>query len=82
MVSMLHYLEMCKTGWDRLANRQTKYGGQIDFSPSSSDFDEQTTDNWDVDMSVYYDKGNARSLYLYNFPIIWDFHSGSNKHFH
>lgn len=24
----------------------------------SPDFDEQTADDWDVDMSVYYDKGN------------------------
>lgn len=23
------------------------------------DFDEQTADDWDVDMSVYYDKGNS-----------------------
>lgn len=23
----------------------------------SKDFDEQTADDWDVDMSVYYDKG-------------------------
>ena len=23
------------------------------------DFDEQTTDDWDVDMGVYYDKGNV-----------------------
>lgn len=23
-----------------------------------SDFDEQTADDWDVDMSVYYDKGS------------------------
>lgn len=25
--------------------------------PFFSDFDEQTADDWDVDMSVYYDKG-------------------------
>lgn len=25
--------------------------------PSLADFDEQTADDWDVDMSIYYDKG-------------------------
>lgn len=30
------------------------------------DFDEQTADDWDVDMSVYYDKGATKDLY---FPL-------------
>lgn len=29
------------------------------------DFDEQTADEWDVDMSVYYDKGNATDLGIF-----------------
>lgn len=28
----------------------------------SADFDEQTADDWDVDMSVYYDRGTAAGL--------------------
>lgn len=30
------------------------------------DFDEQTADDWDVDMSVYYDKGNGVIFYNLN----------------
>lgn len=28
------------------------------------DFDEQTADDWDVDMSVYYDKGTSGLFYI------------------
>ena len=31
------------------------------------DFDEQTADDWDVDMSVYYDKGSSSLLYISNY---------------
>lgn len=27
-----------------------------------TDFDEQTADDWDVDMSVYYDKGTGQGV--------------------
>lgn len=29
-----------------------------------TDFDEQTADDWDVDMSVYYDKGISALFYI------------------
>lgn len=32
--------------------------------PPRSDFDEQTADDWDVDMSVYYDKGMKSLFYI------------------
>lgn len=33
------------------------------MSVLSVDFDEQTADDWDVDMSVYYDKGILAVFY-------------------
>lgn len=34
------------------------------------DFDEQTADDWDVDMSVYYDKGMASLFYISEITLI------------
>lgn len=34
----------------------------IKFLFLSVDFDEQTADDWDVDMSVYYEKGTNKRL--------------------
>lgn len=35
----------------------------MSFSVPISDFDEQTADDWDVDMSVYYEKGISSYCY-------------------
>lgn len=39
---------------------------ETSFSVLFVDFDEQTADDWDVDMSVYYDKGILTVFYSFN----------------
>lgn len=40
------------------------------LSFSFLDFDEQTADDWDVDMSVYYDKGISSLFYICHYLTV------------
>lgn len=54
LVSFKYFIPIIQLIREYLVNERLNY---VSCSFFPQDFDEQTADDWDVDMSVYYDKG-------------------------